>query len=251
MSNETLDLLLTRRSIRAFTGDPVPQEDLDRIIAATQQSASSINAQQISLVVLRDKERIAKAAELCGGQRQVAGADVFVLFVIDFHRTEVAIAAQGGEQVIHASPEGLIVGAVDAGIALATFQTAAHSLGYGTTAIGGVRRDPRGMAKLLGLPEHTVAVVGSTLGVPDASRLPQIKPRVPREGFAMMETYDAAAVEAGVGEYDATLRSWWDAQGMATMRTYSADVAALYTKRYWPDALAAMRELGFLTETEK
>lgn len=244
MANSTLDLLLQRRSIRSFTGDHVRDEDLDLIIRATQQSATSINGEQISLVVVRDKETIAKIAELAGGQPQVAGADVFVAFIMDFHRTSVAAQLKGATQVIHEHQEGILAGAVDAGIALATFQTAAHALGYGTTAIGGIRKNAAAIAELLGLPQRTFAVVGSTLGVANQDKLPQVKPRVPLETFAMAERYDAEAVARGVEEYDQTLRAWWDAQGMTQMGTYSDDISRAYSIVYYPTVAQALRDQG-------
>lgn len=234
-----------RRSVRAFTGEPVKPEDLKAILVATQQAPSSINGQQLSLIVVQDRERIAQIAKVAGGQPQVAGATVFVAFVVDFNRTAVASERAGFDQVIPRSAEGILAGAVDAGIALATFQAAAGALGYGTTAIGGIRRNPAALIELLGLPPLTYPIVGAILGVPDESRLPQVKPRVPLESFAMPERYDADAVAAGVETYDKTLRDWWDAQGLTQMGTYSHEVGRTYAQVYFPTVAATMRDQGF------
>lgn len=196
-ANPVLSLLRERRSVRAFSGQHVAQEDLRQILLATRQAPGSINAQGLSLVVVRDPERIRAVAQIAGGQPQVAGADVVVVFVIDFHRTGLAAERHGREQVVQRSAEGILVGAVDAGIALATFQTAAHCLGYATTAIGGIRNNPAGLIELLGLPEHTFPVVASTLGVAGPESSVQIKPRMPLESYAMEERYDEEAVAPG------------------------------------------------------
>lgn len=246
--NQTIDLLLARRSIRMFTGEPVAPEHLEVMLRAAQQAPTSINGQGISVIVVRDRETIAKVAEIAGGQRQIATADVFVCFVMDFHKTEVACARHGVDQEIVGDAEAVITGAVDVGLALASFQTAAHALGYGTTAIGGIRRDPAALVELLGLPEHTFPVAGSTVGVPDVDKLPRVKPRLPLEAFAMPERYDADAVEAGVDAYDATLRAWWDDQGLTQMDTYSGDVARLYGHVYYPEVTPTLHAQGFLTQ---
>lgn len=137
------------------------------------------------------------------------------------------------------------MGAVDAGIALATFQTAAHCLGYATTAIGGIRNNPAGLIELLGLPEHTFPVVASTLGAPDPEKLPRVKPRMPLESYAMEERYNAQVVEDGTRAYDEILRQWWVDQGMAEMPTWSQDTSSRYSTYYFPTVTATMEAQGF------
>lgn len=244
MSNPVLEQLTERRSVRAFTGEAVSESDLADIIAATQQAPTSINGQQISLVVVRDKERIARIAELAG-QPAIATADAFVAFVVDFNRTAEAAKLAGTEQIVERSAEGILVGAVDAGIALATFQAAAAALGYGTTPIGGIRRNPAEIIALLELPPRTYPIIGSTLGVPDQARMTQVKPRVPVESFAMSERYDAEKVAEGVATYDEVLRSWWDAQGLTKMGGYAQETAGVYSRIYYPDVAKTLRAQGF------
>ncbi|PFG18165.1 FMN reductase [NAD(P)H] [Propionicimonas paludicola] len=244
MTNPVLEQLTERRSVRAFTGETVKEADLAEIIKATQQAPTSINGQQITLVVVRDKERIARIAELAG-QPGIAAADAFVAFVADFNRTAEAAKLAGTEQVVERSAEGILVGAVDAGIALATFQAAAAALGYGTTPIGGIRRNPAEIIALLELPPRTFPIVGSTLGVPDRARLNKVKPRVPVESFAMAERYDAEKVAEGVASYDQVLRAWWDGQGLTQMGGYAQETAGVYSRIYYPEVAATLRAQGF------
>ncbi|MEZ5672568.1 MAG: hypothetical protein R3E08_09355 [Thiotrichaceae bacterium] len=51
---------------------------------------------------------------------------MFVTFVIDFNRTAIAIESLGKQQYIEQSAEGIIVGAIDAGIMLTALQAAAQ-----------------------------------------------------------------------------------------------------------------------------
>lgn len=245
MSNAVIQQLLNRRSIRQFSGEPVREEDLQLILKAAQQAPNSVNGQQVSLIVTRDKDTIRKIAEIAGGQPQVAGAEVFITLVMDFNRTAEAAALAGEKHLIERSAEGIVAGAVDIGIMLQALQTAAESLGYGTTPIGGIRRDPGAMIELLGLPAKTFPLVGTTLGVPAATR-PQVKPRVPLDSFAMNERYDAAKVSAGIRQYDVTLRQWWDEQGLGTMPTYSTSTASYYKTVYFPTIAADLTRQGFL-----
>ena len=76
MENPTITQLQNRKSIRQFTGEAIKDADLELIFKTAQRAPTSINAQQISLVYTRDKAKLARIAELCGGQAHVAKADV-------------------------------------------------------------------------------------------------------------------------------------------------------------------------------
>ena len=245
MNNPTIKQLLERRSIRVFTDEEVKDADLQTILRAAQQAPTSINAEQVSLVVTRDRDTIQKIAQIAGGQPQVAAAPIFVTFVIDFNRTYQACRLVGEEQVIERSAEGLVSGAVDVGIMLSSFQTAAEALGYGTTCIGGIRANPKAMIELLKLPPRTYPLVGSTLGVPDLAKRPQVKPRVPLESFAFDETYSQEKMLAGVLTYDTTLRNWRDAQGMTSMPSYAQSTAGAYKQVYFPKVAETLSAQGF------
>lgn len=58
--NETIKLLQNRRSVREFTGEKIKDEDLKLILKTAQRAASSVNGQQISLIVVRDKDKLKK-----------------------------------------------------------------------------------------------------------------------------------------------------------------------------------------------
>ena len=88
---------------------------------------------------------------MCGGQTHIATADVFVGIVIDFNRTNTIVESVGKKHVIEQSAEGIMVGAIDAGIMLSFMQTAAEALGFGTTSIGAVRGNSDTMIELLSL----------------------------------------------------------------------------------------------------
>ncbi|HHX8576121.1 TPA: nitroreductase family protein [Vibrio alginolyticus] len=243
--NDVISQLKNRKSVRSFSNGSVSEEHLIEIFEAAQQAPTSINAQQITLVYTRDKEIIKKIADLAGGQTQVASADVFVTIVIDFNRTKIASKLGGKEQVIHATAEGLVVGAGDAGIMLNALQTAANSLGYGSTAIGGIRNNPNAMIELLKLPKMTYPIFGITLGVPSADNNSNVKPRVPLKSFALEGIYNSDLVEEGVKLYDITLRQWWDDQNLFDMRSYTEETAMFYSQVYFPKVAETLSRQGF------
>lgn len=244
--NLVLKQLQTRKSIREFTSEPVSEEDLKTIFETAQRAPTSINAQQISLVYTRDKEKIKKIAELTGGQPQVAAADVFVVVVIDFNRTNHAAKAMGKTQVVEQCAEGIMVGAVDAGIMLNHLQSAAEALGYGTTAIGAIRSNSDKIIELFNLPKRTFAAVGSTIGVPTPkAKTAPLKPRVPLESFAMEEVYDEEKVKEGAYAYDKEFRAFRDKTGSGSLPSYFESTANLYEKAYYRKTGKVLEAQGF------
>jgi len=246
MENQTIKQLSNRTSIRQFTGESVRDEHLELILKTAQRAPTSINAQQISLVYTRDKERIKKMSELCGGQPQVAIADVFVAIIIDFNRTNVAAVATGKTQVVERCAEGIMVGAVDAGIMLSSLQTAAEALGYGTTAIGAIRQNSDKVVELLGLPQRTFAVVGSTIGVATKeAKMAPLKPRVPFESFAMEDVYDSTKVEKGAHDYNKEFKEFREKTGSGSLPSYFEGTASSYEKSYYRKTGTVLEAQGF------
>ena len=177
--NEVIKQLQNRRSVREFTGETIKEEDLKTILATAQRAANSVNGQQTSLIIIKDKEKLEKIAELCGGQKHITQAGAFVFVLVDFHRGVYAANSVGKRNIGPKSADGLLVGAVDAGIMVNALQTAAHSLGYGTTVIGAIRKATKEFIKMLELPEYVFPIVGTTIGVPVERQLTRVKPRVP------------------------------------------------------------------------
>ncbi len=59
-----LDALESTRAIRRFTADPIPLDDLNRMLFAATRAPSGSNRQPFRLVVLRDGQRAVQAKEL-------------------------------------------------------------------------------------------------------------------------------------------------------------------------------------------
>ncbi|HNX94280.1 MAG TPA: nitroreductase family protein [Holophaga sp.] len=71
----------SRRSIREFLPDPVPQEVLDRCLDAALRAPSSSNLQHWEFVIIRDPEVRAKANAICHHQRGPETAPLLVAVV--------------------------------------------------------------------------------------------------------------------------------------------------------------------------
>ena len=241
--NETLRIQQSHRSIRSFKADPVSDAMLGQIIAAAHRAPTSMNAQEISLIVVCDAERRARIAELCGGQPWVAQAPVFITIVIDFHKTDLGVRKAGQTQIIHESMEGFGVAATDAGIVLGTLIPAAESLGLGIVPIGSIRRNPQGMVDLLGLPPLTFPLVGLCIGhIKDDMPL---KPRMDIRAFRHNERYDASCYTTAIDAYDTAIMDYWKQIGRSDGVTWSSNLGNSYRQVYFPQfkPVAAMQGL--------
>ncbi len=241
--NETIKIQHSHHSIRSYKPDPVGDDMLDAIIEAAHRAPTSMNAQEISVIVVRDAERKARIAELTGGQAWIAQAPVFITLVIDFNKTELGVRKAGQTQVIQESMEGMLVAGIDAGIALGNMMLAARSLGLGIVPIGGIRRNPQGMIALLGLPPLTFPLVGLVIGHIDKDT-PQ-KPRMDIRTFRHDECYDASSYAAAIDAYDNTIMEYWQQLGRSDGITWSQNLGNNLKQVYFPQVkpVAAMQGL--------
>lgn len=242
-SNAMLAMMQAHASTRNYQDKPVDSDVLNQIIEAAQHGPTSINGQQVSLVITQDPTSRRKIAEIAGGQPWIAQAPVFITVLIDFYKTSIAMQQQHQTQVIHQSVEGFAVGAVDAGITLGNLMTAARAAGLGVVPIGGIRRDPRAMIDLLKLPKLTFPIVGLTLGYTDHPGSP--KPRLPIATFAHAEHYETETLPMNIQAYDAELLAHWRQVQRSEGESWSASVASFYRSIYFPRVAEVAREQGF------
>lgn len=242
--NSTLQTIKNHRSIRQYLDKNIPDELIEEIVKAAQAMPTSINGQQTTVIVVKDKEKKQKLAELVGNQDYVAKAPVFLVFLMDFYRTHLAGEKTGLKQVIHEDIEGVEVGALDAGIALGASIIAAESLGLGIVPIGGLRKNPEEVIKLLGLPKYTFPLVGLAVGYPENES--HQKPRVPFDSFRHKENYDIKAVEASIDPYDEQMSAYLKEIGRYEQEVnWSTVTSKIYQSVYYPKVKESMKEQGF------
>ncbi|MCH1983871.1 NADPH-dependent oxidoreductase [Ruminococcus sp. OA3] len=187
--NKVMDTLLSHRSIRVYADKAVEGEILDQIMKAVQAAPNWVNLQHVSVVAVKDKERREKMSELCGGQKHIAQAPVFLVFCADFYRTWLACQAKGQtlDETV-SQVDNLIVGANEVGIALGTAVATAESFGLGTVPIGDIRLHGLEVIQELNLPKYVLPLLGLCIGYPAEN--PGIKPRLPREAVYFEEQYN-------------------------------------------------------------
>jgi albonoursin synthase len=156
---ETQEAISSRRSIRAFTSDPVTDADMQKIIQAAVSAPNGGNAQMWVFISVRDPKRIAALRTLAPG---IIGTPTAVI-VMCLNKQRRTASAEGR---LAAMPY------FDLGAALQNILLAAHDIGLGGCAIGSFH--PQGIASFLNLPENVepclLVVIGKPRVVPSEPR---------------------------------------------------------------------------------
>ncbi|WP_147197365.1 nitroreductase family protein [Pantoea sp. CCBC3-3-1] len=241
--NSVFDVLTAHKSERSFTEQPVDAAALERIVLSAYRAPTSVNSQQVSLVITRNAQAREKIAAIAGGQPWIAKAPIFITFVLDMYKSRQAMAAIGREQIANQSIESIVAGATDVGIALGSVMAAARAEGLGIVPIGGIRRDSQAMISLLNLPEQTFPVVGLAVGHVDVPA--HAKPRLPLSTFVHDEQYHTEGLEENIAAYNQEMVEHWQAIGRSDGESWSESVSGYYQKIYFPDVLSALLKQGF------
>lgn len=225
--NPVLQSLLAHRSVRAFDPAPLDEGTLEWLIAAAQSAPSSSNLQTWSVVAVQDPARKARLAELAGGQGHVRDAPLVLVWLADLARLrglaqQAQVPFEGADYL-----DSSLMGVIDAVLAAQNAIVAAQSLGLGTVYLGAIRNQPERVAEELGLPPGVFAVVGLCVGRPDAARPAAIKPRLPQAAVLSRERYARPEAQRHVQRYDATMQSFYAAQGMPVARWSEHSLARL------------------------
>ena len=84
--NETIQLLLNRRSIRAYEDRPIGAADRDVILQATLRAPTAGNMMLYSIIEVNDQAAKDTLARTCDNQPFIAKAPLVWLFLADYQR---------------------------------------------------------------------------------------------------------------------------------------------------------------------
>ena len=194
---DMLALYQRRASVRAYKPEPIPEADVEKMLAAAQRAPTDASAQLYTILRIKDRELRKKLAHLAGDQRHVEEAAEFFVLLADVHRLG-RLLAHRGESLGHWPRTALHFAILDAALAGANLATMAEALGYGICWIGGVLNRVDEVIELLDLPAGVLPISGLTVGVP--AEQPAPRPRLPRELVVHTDRYrryDEAELAAG------------------------------------------------------
>lgn len=214
-SSPVIEQQLRHRSVRSFLPTPVTEDELRAVVAAASSASTSSNLQAWSVVAVTDPERRRRLADLAAGQRFIAEAPLFLVWVADLDRGHRLAERNGTPLDATVYLESTLLGVIDAALAAQNAVVALESLGLGSVFVGAVRNRPEEFARELNLPPHSVAVFGLAVGHPDPAEDAGVKPRLPQTAVLHRETYDAGAADTALPAYDERLAAYNRAHGLA------------------------------------
>jgi nitroreductase len=159
---EVFEAITQRRSIRAYKDEPIPRDDLLRVLEAARLAPSWKDYQCWSILVLSRREDIQALGQLLRynpGKEVFDTAPYFLLFVADPEKSGVR-----DEKPYYMT---------DIGIAMENAVLAATELGLGTCWVGAFTEGP--IKALLSIPENQRIVAITPLGIP--AEAPEPRPR--------------------------------------------------------------------------
>ena len=241
-TNAVLRLEASHRSIRRYTGEPIPEALLAELIRAGQCAASSSFIQPYSVIRVTRPETRGAIARAAGNQPWIEQAAEFLVFCADLRRVDRACRDQGTGPLEGWTEHGLTA-VVDTALMAQNILLAAESLGLGGVFIGGIRNDPQVLVDALRLPELVAPLFGLCLGWPAES--PEVKPRLPLELVLHQDIYrdpDPAAI----ADYDRLMAGYYRARGNNARRSdWSATTARAVQGKKREHLLPFLQRLGF------
>jgi nitroreductase len=200
-AEQVLEAMATARAVRRYRDEPVPVEDLDRMLFAASRAPSGSNRQPFRFLVMRDGDRAARAKALIGGaardlwaaKRAADGYDAgtgsdptspkarmaatMARFVDRFEEIPVVVLVCS---VRHRPPPEETIGA-SVYPACQNLLLAARALGYGAVMMSWHLAVEDALREVLDIPDDVFLAATITIGVPEGGHGPVR--RMPLEAF--------------------------------------------------------------------
>jgi FMN reductase (NADPH)/FMN reductase [NAD(P)H] len=176
--NSVIQLLLNRKSIRAYEGQEISAEAKAEILQVTLRAPTAGNLMLYSIIEVTDPNIKSTLAKTCDNQPFIAKAPWVLLFLADYQRWFDYFLVSGVEQLcaqksipMRKPEEGdLFLACCDALIAAQTAVIAAESLGIGSCYIGDIMENYEVHKELLNLPQFVFPICLVCFGYPTPSQ---------------------------------------------------------------------------------
>jgi nitroreductase len=177
--NDVLEVLLKRKSVRAYTDQPIPAEVKAHVLRATLRAPTAGNMMLYSIIDVTDQRLKDRLAVTCDNQPFIAKAPMVWLFLADYQRwmdyfLHCGVEAACAERTIpFRKPEegDLFLACCDALIAAQNAVIAAESLGLGSCYIGDILEQYEAHRDLFSLPRYTFPICLLCFGYPTQGQI--------------------------------------------------------------------------------
>jgi len=155
--------------------------------------------QQRDIVIVEDAAVRGEINALVSGQSWVRDAPSLLIFCGN-NRRQRQIHDKHDIPFANDHLDAFFNAAVDAGIALSAFVTAAEAVGLGCCPISAVRNQAQAISDLLGLPDHVFPVAGLAVGIPKAPA--EIAMRLPLPVTVHTDRFSEDGIADAIDAYD-------------------------------------------------
>jgi nitroreductase len=169
---QTFDNIFSRRSVRAFTNQPISAEQMETIIQAGAAAPCGSNAQMWAFVAVRDPKRIMALRSLSPG---IIGSPAAVVVLCLDHSHPNASLLEKGD----------ITPYIDIGAAMQNILLAANELGLAGCPVASFHH--QAIASFLKLPAHLQPVLLIVMGTPKF--IPKAPEKRPLSEIYYQESY--------------------------------------------------------------
>ena len=154
MENQAIQNIMTRVSVREFTGEKISEAQVDTLLRAAMAAPSAINKQPWAFIVVDDDALIAKLGEALPYSRCSNHPAVAIIPCGDLSKAIEGDMSAFWINDVSAATENLLL--------------AAHAMGLGAvwTGLHPDMNRAKMVQELLGLPEHIIPLCVVPVGVP-------------------------------------------------------------------------------------
>ena len=169
MENQAINNILTRVSVREFTGEKISEAQIDTLLRAAMAAPSALNKQPWAFIVVTDDNVIAKLGEALPYSRCSNHPAVAFIPCGDLSKAIEGEMANFWINDVSAATENLLL--------------AAHAMGLGAvwTGLHPDMTRVKMVQDLMGLPEHIIPLCVVPVGVP--AEQPEIKDKYKPENI--------------------------------------------------------------------
>lgn len=195
---KNLDVLMNRKSVRAYSNEKLSEEIKNAIIESTLRAPTAGNMMMYSIIEVTDENLKNKLVETCDNQPMIGKAPYLLLFLADFQRWMDYLKTSGVDEynkennieMYHPGEGDLLLAINDALIAAQTAVTSAEMLGIGSCYIGDIMENFEIHKEMFNLPKYTFPVTLICFGYPTEQQKnrPQ-PPRYPKEMIVFENSY--------------------------------------------------------------
>ena len=217
--NTVIQTLLNRKSVRAFTGEQIPEEDVQLILEAAVQAPTAGNQQLYTILRITDPEKKHALSISCDNQPFIEKADLVLVFLADCRKWYHAFRDAGAKPRMPGAGD-LMLAVEDAMIAAQNAVTAAESLGIGSCYIGDIMENIEIQREILSFPEYVFPAGMVVFGYPTEQQKERVKlKRVPLKyivhenryhDFSQEELHEMFSGKVGDRDYTEWMKAFCD-----------------------------------------